>query len=118
MTLAPTLPILSRNRRKPYNNPKGIRYMSAIRIRALVSGRVQGVCFRAETRRQAEKLGVKGWVRNLPDGRVEVLSEGEDQRVRSLIAWCRTGPAHARVDTLEEFPEACTGEFDIFSITY
>jgi acylphosphatase len=92
--------------------------MSTIRMRALVSGLVQGVCFRAETRRQAEKLGVNGWVRNLPDGRVEVLAEGEEQRVGSLIAWCRTGPPHAHVDTVEKFPEAFTGEFDAFSITY
>jgi len=92
--------------------------MSAIRIRALISGRVQGVCFRAETRAQAQRLGLCGWVRNLPDGRVELLAEGDEQRVRGLTAWCRTGPPHARVETVEEFPEACTGEFDTFSITY
>jgi acylphosphatase len=92
--------------------------MAAIRIRACVSGRVQGVCFRAETRRQAEKLGVSGWVRNLPDGRVELLAEGDEQAVRSLVAWCRTGPPHARVAAVEEFPDACTGAFETFSITY
>lgn len=92
--------------------------MSAIRIRALVSGRVQGVCFRAETRRQAVRLAVTGWVRNLPDGRVELLAEGQEQAVRALVLWCRTGPPHARIDRVEEFPEAFTGEFDTFSITY
>ncbi|MBM4310946.1 MAG: acylphosphatase [Deltaproteobacteria bacterium] len=92
--------------------------MSAIRIRARVSGRVQGVFFRAETREQAQRLGLCGWVRNLPDGRVELLAEGDAQAVRSLIAWCRTGPPHARVDRVEEFPEAFTGEFNTFSITY
>jgi len=92
--------------------------MSAIRIRARVSGRVQGVFFRAETREQAQRLGLCGWVRNLPDGRVELLAEGDAQAVRSLIAWCRTGPPHARVGRVEEFPEAFTGEFNTFSITY
>jgi len=92
--------------------------MAAIRIRACVSGRVQGVCFRAETRHQAGRLGVNGWVRNLPDGRVEVLAEGEEQGVQALLSWCRTGPRHARVERVEESPEACTGEFDTFSITY
>jgi acylphosphatase len=93
--------------------------MASIRVRAFISGRVQGVFFRAETQKQASQLGLTGWVRNLPDGRVELLAEGEEQRVRSLIAWCRTGgPPHARVDTVEELPEAFTGKFDTFSITY
>jgi acylphosphatase len=97
---------------------KGMSTMSAIRMRAIVRGRVQGVCFRAETREQARRLGLCGWVRNLPDGRVEVLAEGSEQHVRELIAWCQTGPPHARVDMIEEFPESFSGEFDTFSITY
>ena len=52
--------------------------MAPIRVQAVVSGRVQGVCFRAETQKQACQLGLTGWVRNLPDGRVELLAEGED----------------------------------------
>jgi len=92
--------------------------MSGIRIRALVSGRVQGVFFRAETREQARRLGLCGWVRNLPDGNVEVLAEGDEQPVRALLTWCRSGPPHARVDAVEEFPETFSGEFDTFSITY
>jgi acylphosphatase len=93
--------------------------MAPIRVRAVVSGRVQGVCFRAETQKQASQLGLTGWVRNLRDGGVEVLAEGEEQRIQQLIAWCRSGgPPHARVDMVEELPEAFTGEFDTFSITY
>jgi acylphosphatase len=92
--------------------------MNAIRIRALVSGRVQGVFFRAETREQARRLGVAGWVRNLSDGRVEVLAEGEALSVRNLMDWCRNGPPHARVVLVEEFPESFTGEFETFFITH
>ncbi len=92
--------------------------MSAIRIRTLVSGRVQGVCFRAETQKQASQLGLTGWVRNLPDGRVEVLAEGEEQRVQQLITWCRQGPPRSRVDRIEEFTEEHSGEYDTFSIAF
>lgn len=67
------------------------------RVRAVVSGRVQGVCFRAYTRDAAERLGVCGYVRNLPDGTVEIVAEGEDGGVDALVEWARTGPAYARV---------------------
>ena len=65
--------------------------------RCYVSGRVQGVFFRASTREQAGLLGVTGHARNLPDGRVEVLACGDDQAVQSLCDWLRTGPPAARV---------------------
>lgn len=68
------------------------------RVRLLISGIVQGVFYRAETRRQAMSLGLCGYARNLPDGRVEVLVEGPAGQVDALIAWCRTGPPLARVD--------------------
>ena len=77
-------------------------FQQPVRIHAFVSGRVQGVYYRAETRQQASQLGLTGWVRNLPDGRVEVLAEGEEQRVRELIAWCRQGPPRSRVDEVGE----------------
>jgi acylphosphatase len=89
----------------------------SVRIHAFVSGRVQGVFFRAETREQALRLTVTGWVRNLPDGRVELIAEGEQQCVRQLIAWCRQGPPHARVDRVEEVTEDYSGDYDTFSIT-
>jgi acylphosphatase len=65
--------------------------------RAIVSGRVQGVGFRAATAREARRLGVDGWVRNLPDGRVEVLAEGDPGGVDALVAWLRQGPPGAHV---------------------
>jgi len=69
--------------------------------RFLVSGRVQGVGFRFATAREARALGVRGWVRNLPDGRVEILAEGMASAVAALLDFCRQGPPGARVDELE-----------------
>jgi acylphosphatase len=93
-------------------------FQQTVRVRAHVTGRVQGVYYRAETRKQASQLGLTGWVRNLPDGRVEILAEGEEQSLRQLIAWCRQGPPRSRVDLVEEFPEEYTGEYDSFEITF
>ena len=67
-------------------------------VHVLVSGRVQGVCFRASTRDQATRLGVRGWVRNLEDGRVEGHFEGEAAAVDELVRWCHEGPPSARVE--------------------
>jgi acylphosphatase len=71
-----------------------------VRVRALVSGRVQGVWYRETCRRQAERLGVAGVVRNRPDGRVEIDAEGARGAVDELLSWAREGPPRARVDTL------------------
>ena len=72
-----------------------------MRIHAFISGRVQGVWFRESTRQSAEKHGVSGWVRNLPDGRVEVWAEGEPPAVEAVIDFIREGPPHARVSGIE-----------------
>jgi acylphosphatase len=83
-----------------------------IRRRVWVSGRVQGVAFRAYTRREACAAGVDGWVRNLADGRVEAVFEGAPGAVAALVAWCRAGPSHARVEGVEvreEAPEGAAG---------
>jgi acylphosphatase len=69
-----------------------------VRYRVLISGRVQGVFFRDTCRRLAEDSGVTGWVRNLPDGRVEAVFEGPAAEVRRLVDWARTGPRLAVVD--------------------
>ncbi len=71
------------------------------RCHVLVSGRVQGVFFRSATERLALSLGIGGWVRNLPDGRVEAVFEGERQAVEKAIAFCRRGPQGASVDEVE-----------------
>jgi acylphosphatase len=73
--------------------------MSAARF--IVSGKVQGVWFRASAHEQAQTLGLRGYARNLPDGRVEVLAVGDAVAIDALAAWLRQGPPRARVDDLE-----------------
>ena len=80
------------------------------RVRVCVRGRVQGVFFRAEARARAESLGVAGWIRNTGDGSVEAVFEGPDEQVDSLLAWCRRGPAGARVEQVEAVREEPVGE--------
>jgi acylphosphatase len=71
------------------------------RAKVIVQGSVQGVFFRAETRDRARSLELAGWVRNVPDGTVEAVFEGEDERVESMVDWCRRGPGGARVEEVE-----------------
>ena len=83
-----------------------------VRRRVVVTGRVQGVWFRESCRREAESLGVAGWVRNRADGAVEAVFEGESAAVLAMVAWCRTGPPRAHVDDVEvvdESPAATVG---------
>jgi acylphosphatase len=86
------------------------------RARVLVSGRVQGVCFRAFTRERAGELKLRGWVRNLPDGRVEFVAEGPREAVEALVDWSRRGPPYGRVDDVEVRWEEAKGEPDGFRI--
>ena len=81
-----------------------------IRRRAIVRGRVQGVAFRATTREAARRAGVDGWVRNLADGGVEAVFEGDPDAVSALLAFCREGPAWAEVSDVEVIDEAPQGD--------
>lgn len=81
-----------------------------------ISGRVQGVFFRANTWNQARSLGLAGWVRNLPDGRVETVFEGEELDAEAMLRWCRQGTPPARVANVEVIEEAATGEMADFEI--
>jgi len=89
-----------------------------VRAHVFVSGRVQGVFFRSETRYEARLRGVKGWIRNLPDGRVEAIFEGEEEAVKELIEFCRRGPPGAKVTKVDVKWEDYTGEFRDFEIRY
>ncbi|RJQ70733.1 MAG: acylphosphatase [Desulfobacteraceae bacterium] len=86
------------------------------RAHVIISGRVQGVFFRMETRRTAERLGVAGWVRNLPDGTVEAVFEGSPEAVQKAVEWCRKGPARAEVRDVRTTWEKSSGEFGGFRI--
>jgi acylphosphatase len=83
--------------------------MATKALRVRVSGRVQGVGFRQATAEEAHRLGVSGWVRNLPDGRVEAWLEGEGPRVDALASWLRKGPSSAAVTEVEVDDEAAEG---------
>lgn len=76
--------------------------MNKMTVHAFISGRVQGVFYRASTRKQAKLLGVTGWVKNLADGRVELMASGEEQAVAALLAWCQQGPPLAKVTDIEK----------------
>ena len=89
-----------------------------VRAPVIISGRVPGVAFRADTRWAAQRIGVFGWVRNRRDGSVEAVIEGETQRVEDMLAWCRKGSALARVDDVRLEWEPYTGEFTQFVITF
>ena len=80
-----------------------------VRKRVLVTGRVQGVFFRDATAGEAKNVGLSGWVRNLPDGRVEAVFEGDDDAVARMVAWCREGPDAAEVRDLEAYDEKPEG---------
>jgi acylphosphatase len=92
--------------------------MAKKRAHVFISGWVQGVFFRAETRDLARQLGVTGWVRNLWNGRVEAVFEGEDWAVERLVSWCQRGPRGAEVENVEIAYEDYIGEYETFSLRY
>lgn len=92
--------------------------MSKQRIRIFVSGKVQGVFFRQALKVMAKKNNVTGWVKNLPDGRVEAVLEGNIEDVGRLIEWSHGGPANARVEDVEIVNEKFSGEFTQFDVLY
>ena len=87
-----------------------------VRAHVFVSGRVQGVFFRMETRHEAMKRNIVGWVRNTSDGKVEAIFEGEREDVEQLIDFCKSGPSGARVTKIDVQCKEYTGEFKAFKI--
>ncbi len=88
------------------------------RLHAVVYGHVQGVNFRAATRRQAYALGVTGWVRNLPDGAVEVMAEGQRSALQQLLNWLHNGPPSARVREVRFTWHDADRAFDGFTVRF
>jgi acylphosphatase len=88
------------------------------RIHVYISGRVQGVFFRAVTQQTAKGFNLTGWVRNVADGRMEALFEGEDENVDKMLDWCRIGPPAAWVENVIVTEKPHSGEFKDFTIKY
>lgn len=86
------------------------------KIHLIISGRVQGVFFRASTQKMARNLNLTGWVKNLPSGDVEVVAEGEEKNLKKLAAWCVIGPEAASVTNVQESWGEATEEFSEFRI--
>jgi acylphosphatase len=89
-----------------------------VRAHARITGIVQGVFFRLETQRAAERIGVCGWVRNRRDGSVEAVFEGDRDRVEAVLEWCRHGPPRAVVSQVDVRWEEYTGEYTDFRATH
>jgi acylphosphatase len=89
-----------------------------VRAHAIISGRVQGVFYRMETKRAADRFGVFGKVRNLKDGTVEAVFEGDRDRVEAALEWCRQGPPHADVADVSVTWTDYTGEYEGFNISF
>jgi acylphosphatase len=92
--------------------------MAVVRAHVIVSGLVQGVFFRAYTKERAQELSLNGWVKNRWDGNVELVLEGEKEKVDKIVDWLYKGPPHARVDQVEVEWKEPTGEFEGFWVKY
>ena len=92
--------------------------MEIARLHIVIEGIVQGVFFRASTIEESSKLGLTGWVKNCPDGRVEAVFEGEIDKIEQIVEWCKKGPPGAVVSNVETVLERATGEYDSFTIKY
>jgi acylphosphatase len=88
------------------------------RAHVFISGRVQGVFFRSETRHEARKHGLTGWIRNLSDDRVEAVFEGEEENIRKLLEFCKQGPPGASVSSTDVSWQKYSGQFRDFEVTY
>jgi acylphosphatase len=89
-----------------------------VRVRVFAGGRVQGVAYRFYAEKFAARLDVTGWVRNLPDGRVEILAEGSGENVETFLDRLREGPSLARVESFDVRRELSTGEFRDFRVVF
>ena len=89
-----------------------------VRVHLLIDGNVQGVFYRHHVKEKAIQNGIRGWVKNLPDGRVEAIFEGDQVAVQQIVEFCRAGPRGSHVTSVEASNEKYLGEYDDFSILY
>lgn len=89
-----------------------------VQVHVIISGKVQGVCYRASTKKKAEELGLTGWVKNRADGTVEAVFEGEISKVDEMITWCWIGPPLARVTDVKITKRNVSGKFTNFTFLY
>ncbi|MDO8644661.1 MAG: acylphosphatase [bacterium] len=92
--------------------------MSSVRAHLIITGRVQGVCYRVQTQEEAVRRRLSGWIRNLPTGQVEAVFEGDQKTIEEMVAWCHKGPAGARVTEIQVDWQELRHEFDDFRIIH
>ncbi len=88
------------------------------RIHLIIHGKVQAVFYRSNTHKKASELGLKGFVKNLEDGTVEVIAEGSEEKINELIEFCRNNPGYSKVDKVDVKEEKVTNEFESFGVRY
>lgn len=88
------------------------------RVNVIISGRVQGVWFRAGTKQKADQLGLTGWVKNSSDGCVEAVFEGDEKTIQEMLEWCHIGPSYAKVKDVKITKQSPLNDFNDFSIRY
>lgn len=89
-----------------------------IRVHVVISGKVQGVFYRASTKEKADTLGITGWVKNMPGGKVEAVFQGDEQQVQKMIEWCWNGPPQSQVIDIKVRREPLSDNFFSFNIRY
>ena len=89
-----------------------------VRVHVIISGKVQGVFFRAETLKAATYYNITGWVQNKKDGTVEAVFEGKEQDIVLILEWCKTGSPHSKVKNIDINWDTYQGKFSDFKITY
>ena len=92
--------------------------LNKTQVKVIISGRVQGVFYRARTKNTADRLGIKGYVKNLPNGSVEAVFQGEQPTVTQMIEWCHKGPAASKVDHVQAKETKILSNFETFEIRY
>ena len=101
---------------KPSSRAKAHKNLETVLVTAVISGRVQGVLFRASTRHKAQELALVGYVKNVPNGKVVLVAEGHKKNIKEFLTWVRKGPQFAKVEAVKVHWEKAHGTFPDFSI--